>query len=142
MTAPGPRSCGLPKAGRWASSWRTERPDARPGRVRSRLRRLAHLNVRTAAQVADPVEVGALELLFAQHVARLVARLFQVERRLAPLEHLDQVDAETRDDRLRHSVQRQRVERLLEFGNEVARRRPAEVTTLLRRPVFGVLARN
>src|SRR5258705_12832154 len=150
MTTPRPRSTaddhpwgwGPARSTKWASSWPTERPGARPPLLRSRLRRLAHLDIRATAQVADPVEVGALELLFAQHVARLLARLLQVERCLAPLEHLDQVDSEARNHRLRQAVQRQRVERLLELGNEVARRRPAEIAALRRRAVLGVVARD
>src|SRR6187397_3730120 len=56
-------------------------------------RRLAHLDVGPAAQVAQPLGVNVLELLLAQDVAGLFALLLRIERHRAPVEHLDQVHA-------------------------------------------------
>src|SRR6185295_13140898 len=107
--------------------------------ARRSARRLAHLDVGPAAQVAQPVVVGVLELLLAQDVARLLPLLLRIERNRAAVEHLDQVHAEARDDRVRQAAGLQPVDHFLELRHEGPWRDPAEVAALRRARVLRVL---
>src|SRR6187551_2043415 len=100
--------------------------------LRSSLRRFAVLDVSAAAQVAQPFREGRLELLLAQDIACLLAQLARVERRLAAVDDLDQVNAEARRHRIGNAADRQRSHRLLELGNERSGRGPAEIAALRR----------
>src|SRR5690606_8536176 len=58
------------------------------------------------------------------------------------LEHLDQVNAEGRANRLADLARRQRVHRALEFGHRVAGIDPAEIAAAPRTAVGRILARH
>src|SRR5947209_6767272 len=87
ITPPSTRKCW---PNRLRATWRI----AQRAPVTGSERRLAQLDVRARPQLARPLEIRRLKLLFAQDVARLLALLLEVERDLAPLDDLDQVDAE------------------------------------------------
>src|SRR6185312_6610407 len=86
------------------------------------------LDVRAIAKL--PHELVELLVAFAlpNGLARLLAAAFLRDVLLAPLEHLDQVPAEGRADRLRELVHCELVHRMLEIGHGVARRQPTEIT--------------
>ena len=107
-----------------ALAWQMFQADPVPAIVSCRSqRRLTHLDIGACAQVLGPFGIGLVELLLAQHGARLFAQLLGLQRHLATLQHLDQVHAKARHHRRRDAVQRQLVHGLVELGNELPRPR-------------------
>lgn len=92
------------------------------------------------AQFTQPILIGGLDFLFANHRPCVVALAVSRHLCLAAAFHLDQVHTELALHRLRHIARLELVHRLLEFRHQLARRHPAQLATRTGRPVLRIAA--
>src|SRR5436190_1662297 len=98
------------------------------------------LDVGLVAQLPQPFRVGLVGLALAQRLARLQPAPFGAEIARAALEHLDQVVAERRADRLADLADLELLVGALEFRHRVARIDPVELPAARGRAVVGMHA--
>src|SRR6185437_5807506 len=99
-------------------------------------------DIRSIAKLADEFLELLVALALADRAARFLPAALLRHVLLAPLEHLDEMPAERRADRLRDFVHRQLVHSVLEIRHGVAGGKPSEVTAFRARRILRVRARE
>src|SRR6185295_9541364 len=96
------------------------------------------LDVRLVAELSQPFRIRLLGLAVANRLSRLQALALNGCVARAPLEHLDEVVAERRADRLAHFAHLQLLIGLLEFRYRVAGKHPVELAAARGRAIVGI----